>query len=88
MKWNSHEGRAIGTKEEIKSLNAFLDNLQAKTYEAHRYLYENEKEITAETIKNRMLGNSEKTRMLIEIFKEHNRKVKSLVGKEFAPLKL
>jgi len=86
MKWNSHAGRAICTKEEIKSLNAFLDNLQAKTYEAHRYLYENEKEITAETIKNRMLGKSEKARMLIEIFKEHNRKVKSLVGKEFAPL--
>ena len=85
-KWNSHAGRAIGTKEEIKSLNAFLDNLQAKTYEAHRYLYENEKEITAETIKNRMLGKSEKARMLIEIFKEHNRKVKNLVGKEFAPL--
>src|SRR5450432_2368725 len=60
MKWNSHAGRAIGTKEEIKSLNAFLDNLQAKTYEVHRYLYENEKEITAETIKNRMLGKSEK----------------------------
>lgn len=86
MKWNSHAGRAIGTKEEIKSLNAFLDSLQAKTYEVHRYLYENEKEITAETIKNRMLGKSEKARMLIEIFKEHNRKVKSLVGKEFAPL--
>jgi len=86
MKWNSHAGPAIGTKEEIKSLNAFLDNLKAKTYEGHQYLYENEKEITAETIKNRMLGKSEKARMLIEIFKEHNRKVKSLVGKEFAPL--
>ena len=37
-KWNSHSGRAIGTKENIKSLNAFLDNLQAEAYEVHRYL--------------------------------------------------
>jgi len=25
-KWNSHSGRPTGTKENIKSLNAFLDN--------------------------------------------------------------
>jgi site-specific recombinase XerD len=84
-KWNSHSGRAIGTKESIKSLNAFLDNLQAEAYEVHRYLYENDKEITAEAIKNKMLGKSEISYMLIEIFKEHNRKVESLVGQEFAP---
>jgi len=84
-KWNSHAGRAIGTKENIKSLNAFLDNLQAEAYEVHRFLYENDKEITAEAIKNKMLGKSEKSYTLIEIFKEHNRKVESLVGQEFAP---
>ena len=55
-KWNSHSGRATGTKENIKSLNAFPDNFQSKVYDAHRYLSENEKLITAETIKNKMLG--------------------------------
>lgn len=84
-KWISNSGRAIGTKENIKSFNAFLDNLQSKVYDAHRYLTENEKLITAETIKNKMLGKSEKSYMLIEIFREHNRKVANLVGNEFAP---
>jgi len=28
VKWNNHAGRAIGTKEEIKSLNKYLDLLQ------------------------------------------------------------
>ena len=32
-----------------------------------------------------MLGKSEKSHMLIEIFREHNRKVAKLVGNEFAP---
>ncbi|MEO6722836.1 MAG: site-specific integrase [Ferruginibacter sp.] len=84
-KWNRHSGRAIGTKENIRSLNVFLDNLQTEAYEVHRYLYENDKEITAEAIKNKMLGKSETSYKLIEIFKEHNRKVESLVGQEFAP---
>ena len=84
-KWDSHSGRATGTKENIKSLNAFLDNLQSDAYEAHRYLHENGKLITAESLKNRMLGKSEKFYMLIELFKDHNSKVASLVGKGFAP---
>ena len=74
-KWNSHSGRATGTKENIKSLNAFLDNFQSDAYEAHRYLHENGKLITAESLKNRMLGKSEKSYMLIELFKDHNSKV-------------
>ncbi len=84
-KWISNSGRAIGTKENIKSFNAFLDNLQSKVYDAHRYLSENEKLITEETIKNKMLGKSEKSHMLIKILREHNRKVAEFVGNEFAP---
>ncbi len=87
-KWNSKSGRLIGTKEEIKSFNAFLDNLQSKVYEAHRYLSENERPITAETLKNQFLGKIEKARMLIEIFKDHNLKVGNLIGNEFAPATL
>jgi site-specific recombinase XerD len=83
-KWNSKSGRLIGTKEDIKCFNAFLDNLQTKVYEAHRYLSENEKLITAETLKHRMQGKSEKARMLIDIFRDHNSKMAALVGKDFA----
>ena len=35
--WNRKSGRLIGRKEEVKRLNAYLDNLQSKLYEAHRY---------------------------------------------------
>jgi len=85
-RWNSHGGRAIGTKENTKSLNSYLDNFLAKAYEAHRYLFENNKDITADSIKNQILGKSEKAHMLIETFHEHNRKMENLVGLEFASL--
>jgi len=83
-KWNSKSGRLIGSKEEVKSFNAFLNNLQTKVYEAHRYLSENEKLITAETLKNRMLRKAQTAHMLIDIFKDHNSKMAALVGKDFA----
>jgi site-specific recombinase XerD len=40
--------------------------------------------ITAETIKNKILGVEERKRMLVPIFQDHNNKIKELVGKEYA----
>ena len=38
--WNGKSGRFRGTKEEIKSFNAYLDNLQSQVYDAHKTLTE------------------------------------------------
>lgn len=81
--WNSSAGRLKGTKEEVKTFNAYLDDLQSKVYEAHRQLTEEDAVITSETIRNKFMGKTEKPRSLIEIFKEHNKKVEALLGKEF-----
>ncbi len=68
--WNSPAGRLRGTKEEVKSFNAYLDDLQTKVYQAHRLLNEADELITAETIRNKFMGRAEKPRSLISIFKE------------------
>jgi site-specific recombinase XerD len=82
--WNSNTGRLRGTKEEVRSFNAYLDNLQTQVYEAHKILTESGAAITAELIKNKLLGKSEKTKMLIAVFKDHNRKIAALVGNEYS----
>ena len=82
-RWNAHAGRANGTKEVTRALNAYLDDLQKKVYEAHSRLTEADEMITAENIRNKFLGKSEQPRSLIAIFKDHNRKVEALVGKEY-----
>lgn len=74
---------ATGTKEEIKTFNAYLDDLQKKVHEAHRQLTEGETLITAETIRNKFPGKSEKPRCLIEIFKDHNKKIEVLLEREY-----
>jgi site-specific recombinase XerD len=82
--WNNKLGRFRGTKEEIKSFNAYLDNLQSQVYEAHKILTESGGAITAELIKNKLLGKNEKVKMLIAVFRDHNKKVAALVGNEYA----
>ena len=39
-RWNNKSGRTNGTKEDIKSFNAFLDHLQSKVYKANHSLCE------------------------------------------------
>jgi site-specific recombinase XerD len=84
LKWNSHSGRGMGTKEEIKTLNAYLDTFQMKLYEAQRQLLENGKPFTAETLKNKMTGKEERPRMLIEIIQHHNDSIKTLIGLDYS----
>jgi site-specific recombinase XerD len=84
-RWNANADRCNGTKEDAKSLNAFLDILQTKVYEVRRKLLEKNEIITAERLKNTLKGTDGTVRMLMKIFQQHNDEVKNLVGKDFAP---
>jgi len=82
--WNSKAGRLEGKSEKIRQFNAYLDILQSQLYEAHQELIRDNKMITAEALKNRYTGASEKQRMLIAIFQKHNEEVEALIDKGFA----
>ncbi|MBB6610832.1 site-specific integrase [Pontibacter sp. Tf4] len=83
--WNASAGRAIGTRETILSLNAYLDTLQQKIYEAHRQLLEQGKEATANQVKAAYLGKQEKACTLLEALQGHNQRVEALLGLEYSP---
>jgi len=84
-RWNSSSGRSSGSKETAVSLNAYLDTLQAKAYEAHRQLLEAGENITAESVKLKFMGKQEEARMLVKELEEHNRRMEALIGLEFSP---
>ncbi|MFA6249347.1 MAG: site-specific integrase [Mucilaginibacter sp.] len=83
VKWNSHAGRAIVTKEEIKSLNNYLDSLQSKVRDAHQALIDANQTITTESLLNQFTGKTQRSRYLMQLFTEHNAKVKALIGNGF-----
>lgn len=84
-KWNSHAGRATGTKEEIKALNNYLDSLQTKLRNAHQVLIDSNQQVTTESLHNQFTGKNQTSRFLMELFKEHNANVKALIGNGFEP---
>jgi site-specific recombinase XerD len=83
IKWNSHSGRAFGTKEEIMALNNYLDSLQTKLRNAHQVLIDANQQVTTESLQNQFTGKTQKSRFLMQLFKEHNTKVKALIGNGF-----
>jgi site-specific recombinase XerD len=83
-RWNSPLGRATGTKEDSKILNAYLDSLQRKAYEAVQKLIDERHEVTSLSIKNYLLGITSKPRMIIDVFRDHNNNLKSLIGNGYS----
>jgi site-specific recombinase XerD len=84
FKWNKEAQRAIGSKEDVRAVNSYLDTLQTKVYEARRLMVESDKTITAEAIKNILLGREEKPIMILEVFQQHNEQMEKLVGVDYA----
>jgi len=89
--WNQATGRVIVKRnhpeDKGRALNAYLDTLQAKVFEAKHDLIESRKPVTAEAIRNLLQGRSDKgerPHFLLEIFQYHNNQVKSLLGIEYS----
>ena len=84
-KWSSEASKMKGNSEEARMINGQLDIMRATVYETEKKLFMNQVQITFESFKNEYQGKKERERMLIPIFVEHNRKIKELVGLEYAP---
>ena len=83
-RWSSESGKVKGTTEDARSLNAYIDIMRSKVYEHHKQLVENNVAITADKLKQSMLGIEERKKTLLAVFKYHNKQVKALIGKEYS----
>lgn len=83
-RWNSKAGRVSGTREDAKSINAYLDTLQNKVYEVRRQLIDKGEAITADSLRDAIKGTERRLKTILTIFQEHNEQMKNLVGKDFA----
>ena len=83
--WDPGDERAKGKIDSVSKINSVLNDIELKINDTIRYLRDIGEELTADKIKNRFLGKSEKPVMLLDVFQEHNRKVAALVNQEFAP---
>ncbi len=84
-KWDSKLQKVIGNTEEVKTLNAYLKTLEQEVYKAHHMMMKDKMIATSSTLKSKLFGVEARARMIIPIFQDHNNKIKSLVGQEYAP---
>lgn len=87
-RWGAASGRVKGSGAEARQLNAYLDTLTSKVYKLEREMIQDGKTITFESFREKWLGVTERPRMLMEVFQQHNDQLAALVGKEFSPATL
>ncbi len=84
QQWNSSTGRVKGKSESARELNVYLNTVELRIYEIHRELVASKRIISGESFKLEFRGVTEKPRMLLEIFKNHNDQMEALVGREYS----
>lgn len=84
-KWSTETSRLKGNSEEARLINNHLELLRMHVFEIEKQLLIKNETLNFENFKNEYLGIKERERLLIPIFIEHNRKIKELVGSEYAP---
>jgi site-specific recombinase XerD len=78
--WDVGAGKATGRTLEAAEINMLIDNTRSSIIKVYRDLQEMENNVTAEKIKNAFLGIDVKHQTLLELFDQHNREKKLLVG--------
>ena len=84
LQWGIKSGKIIGNTHNAKQLNALMEGIRSKVFECYTALFNTGKEITCENLRNKYLKIEDKKVTLIEIFKDHNSKMKELIGKGFS----
>jgi hypothetical protein len=82
--WDSAKGRVKGNSRDIRELNAYLDEYMSRLIECKRQLENDYRPVTAESLKNRLLGNDEINFGFLQVFKDHNDKLEKLGEREVA----
>lgn len=84
-RWNAKSGMAVGNKEDALQLNNYLESIKIKVMHARIRMMELSKDVSVDSLKNLLLGTDDENKHLLEVFRQHNEKMTSLVGVEFAP---
>ena len=84
--WYAKLGKLKGTTEESRTFNSFLDSLRAKAFECQKQVLLEGKDLSVETFRSKWMGeSSNECPKILEVFDDHNAKMKQLVDVEYSP---
>ena len=82
--WDLARRKAKGSNERAHQINHHLDTVLSKIKTIHTQMIANGDEITARNVKDCYYGLTRQSKMLLEIFREHNTEMESLIGNGFS----
>ena len=83
-KWNSRTQSVLGNSAEAQEINRYLSGITNEIYSIQQNFEREDVSYSAYDMRDVLLGKDKTKKMLLEIFQEHNDKVESLIGKDFA----
>ncbi|MDD2200569.1 MAG: site-specific integrase [Bacteroidales bacterium] len=87
--WSTEKGACRGTSKEARSINMLIESIKTQIHQNVIYMREDNKPICVESIKNSYLGldteEEDKGKKILELYREHNEKIKTLKNIDFAP---
>lgn len=83
-KWDEKLKQAKGNTESSRTINSYLDNIKVKANTLFLTLSLEDPNLKLETFINHFLGKKQKARMLVPIFRDHNQRIKQLVGADYS----
>ena len=81
--WNQAKECSNGKSYMDKELNHYLETVKAKFYKIHRELEIDGKTVTANVVRDCYYGKDVNNKTLVDIYKEHNKKCRALIGIDF-----
>ena len=84
LKWDSALQRMKGRSEEARTFNTHLDHIESQINRAYNVLEEKEEEITADILRDILIGKNQKKYFLVAAFETNNRLVKQEEGQKYS----
>ena len=78
--WSQQAGKSTGKDQASRNLNQYLDQLKVKIFNAQAKLIQDNAPVTAIRIRNLVFGHEEKPLMVLEMYEEHNLKLKQRIA--------
>lgn len=86
--WDTTKNKCKGNSEQSKAINDYLESVKGQIYTHQQTMQERGKDIDAKNLNNAFLGVGERKWKLIELFQDHNVKMKQLINIDYSPLTL
>lgn len=84
-KWNSKLEKVIGNNQVSKEINTHINNIRHRLNKVHQILSDNDEQITSSKMIKELKGETKhKSKMVLEVFKEHNEQMDRLSGKNIS----